>query len=107
MLYEVITELKDKNYQVAFSMDEAELITNGKLAVFTAENHNPEYTKRGNMLEEATSKAITVLKNHEGAGFFLMVEGSQIDWGGHANDVGYICGEVLDLDKAIGRNNFV
>lgn len=34
--------------------------------------------------------------------FFLMVEGSQIDWGGHANDLNYIISEFLDLDEAIG-----
>ncbi|MGB2171525.1 MAG: alkaline phosphatase [Flavobacteriaceae bacterium] len=34
--------------------------------------------------------------------FFLMVEGSQIDWGGHANDLDYITSEFLDFDQAIG-----
>lgn len=36
------------------------------------------------------------------APFFFMVEGSQIDWGGHANDLNYIISEFLDFDKAIG-----
>ena len=36
------------------------------------------------------------------APFFMMVEGSQIDWGGHANDLGYIVSEFLDMDEAIG-----
>ena len=31
-----------------------------------------------------------------------MIEGSQIDWGGHANDIEYVVTEVLDFDKAIG-----
>jgi alkaline phosphatase len=31
-----------------------------------------------------------------------MVEGSQIDWGGHANDIHYIVEEMLDFDKTIG-----
>lgn len=31
-----------------------------------------------------------------------MVEGSQIDWGGHANDEEYLVSELLDFDKAIG-----
>ena len=34
-------------------------------------------------------------------GFFLMVEGSQIDWAGHANDAEYIVAEMLDFEKAI------
>lgn len=32
----------------------------------------------------------------------MMAEGSQIDWGGHANDTQYIVNEMLDFDKAIG-----
>ncbi|MGB1449687.1 MAG: alkaline phosphatase [Flavobacteriaceae bacterium] len=35
--------------------------------------------------------------------FFLMVEGSQIDWGGHANDLRYITTEFKDFDAAIGE----
>ena len=35
--------------------------------------------------------------------FFLMIEGSQIDWGGHANDLGYIISEFRDFDEAIGQ----
>jgi alkaline phosphatase len=36
-------------------------------------------------------------------GFFLMIEGSQIDWGGHANDSEYIISEMLEFDRAIGE----
>ena len=35
--------------------------------------------------------------------FFLMVEGSQIDWGGHANDLRYITTEFKDFDEAVGQ----
>jgi alkaline phosphatase len=31
-----------------------------------------------------------------------MVEGSQIDWGSHANDIKYVAQEVADFDRAIG-----
>ena len=33
----------------------------------------------------------------------MMVEGSQIDWGGHQNDTRYIVVEMLDFDQAIGK----
>jgi alkaline phosphatase len=33
----------------------------------------------------------------------MMVEGSQIDWGGHANNTIYIVNEMLDFDRAIGK----
>jgi alkaline phosphatase len=35
-------------------------------------------------------------------GFFLMVEGSQIDWGGHENDFDYTMHETADFDTAVG-----
>ena len=31
-----------------------------------------------------------------------MIEGAQIDWGGHANDANYIISEMLDFDKSVG-----
>ena len=51
------------------------------IAILTAEEHNPSYPERGEMLPEATKKAIEVLSNNEN-GFFLMIEGSRIDWAG-------------------------
>ena len=42
-------------------------------------------------------------RDAEDKGFFLMIEGSQIDWGGHANDSDYIISEVLEFDQAIGE----
>ena len=36
-----------------------------------------------------------------GRGFFLMIEGSQIDWGGHANQGDYIVSEVQDFSRAL------
>jgi alkaline phosphatase len=36
-------------------------------------------------------------------GFFMLVEGSQIDWGGHNNDSEYIINEMLDFNLAIKK----
>lgn len=55
---------------------------------------------RGDFLTNATKQALSHLSNNNG--FFMMVEGSQIDWGGHNNDAEYIINEVKDFDKAIG-----
>ncbi|WP_291635816.1 alkaline phosphatase, partial [Clostridium sp.] len=51
-------------------------------------------------LEEMTNKAIDTLSKDED-GFFLMVEGSQIDWAGHANDPTEIVSEIVAYDKAV------
>jgi alkaline phosphatase len=55
---------------------------------------------RGDFLPDATVLAISHLSQNQ-EGFFLMVEGSQIDWAGHANDSAYLIGEMLDFEKVI------
>jgi len=56
---------------------------------------------RGDFLTNAAKLGIDHLSRNE-EGFFLMVEGSQIDWGGHANDADYLTTELLDFDKMLG-----
>ncbi|GAS83318.1 alkaline phosphatase [Paenibacillus amylolyticus] len=51
-------------------------------------------------LAEMTSKAIEVLSKDED-GFFLMVEGSKVDWAAHANDPIGIISDVLAFDDAV------
>ncbi|KIY22662.1 alkaline phosphatase [Mesobacillus subterraneus] len=50
-------------------------------------------------LEEMTNSAIKRL-NKDKDGFFLMVEGSQIDWAGHDNDIVAAMSEMEDFEKA-------
>ncbi len=56
---------------------------------------------RGDFLAKATKMALDHLSQDKD-GFFLMVEGSQIDWGGHANDAAYLISELLDFDQTLG-----
>jgi alkaline phosphatase len=56
---------------------------------------------RGDFLTDATQLAFDYFQSQK-APFFLMVEGSQVDWGGHANNGDYLTTEMLDFDKAIG-----
>jgi alkaline phosphatase len=51
-------------------------------------------------LAEMTAKAIELLSQNE-EGFILMVEGSQIDWAGHANDPAYMLHDFLAFDDAV------
>jgi alkaline phosphatase len=55
---------------------------------------------RGNFLPEATALAISHLSQNQD-GFFLVVESSQIDWAGHANDAESLIGEMLDFENVI------
>lgn len=51
-------------------------------------------------LAEMTKKAIEVLSKNP-KGFFLMVEGSKIDWASHANDPIGVISDILAFDKAV------
>lgn len=56
---------------------------------------------RSQVLTNSLQKALTELSPNR-AGFFIMAEGAQIDYGGHANKLGYVVREMLDFDEAIG-----
>ena len=51
-------------------------------------------------LSEMTDKAIQLLSQNK-KGFFLMVEGSQVDWAAHNNDPKGVVTEFLAFDKAV------
>ncbi|MDK1289617.1 alkaline phosphatase [Pseudoalteromonas umbrosa] len=51
-------------------------------------------------LKDMTVKALDILSQDED-GFFLMIEGGQIDWAGHANDAGWMLNELLKFDEAV------
>jgi alkaline phosphatase len=50
-------------------------------------------------LQEMTAKAIYLLSQNK-LGFLLVVEGSQIDWGGHFNDPIHVTTDFLAFDNA-------
>ncbi|WP_308992388.1 alkaline phosphatase [Mariniflexile litorale] len=57
---------------------------------------------RGDFLSNATELGIQFL-NKDNSSFFLMSEGSQIDWGGHANNASWLISELIDFDNLIGK----
>lgn len=98
----LLNELEAKDYRVEHEMDKIAKVKSGKLVGLTAGIHNGRVAERGDMLPVATNTALNILDNND-KGFFLMVEGSQIDWGGHANSTIYIVEDMLDFDKTIGK----
>ena len=95
------SELENNGFQVYTDKLPA-TISEKKEAILLAEDGMPKKIDgRGDFLPEATQLALEKLAKEEN-GFFLMVEGSQIDWGGHANDADYLIGELIDFDKTIG-----
>jgi len=55
---------------------------------------------RDDFLKRASLNAIDILSKN-GNGFMLMIEGSQIDWGGHAMDYEYMKTELWDFNETI------
>ncbi|USR64481.1 alkaline phosphatase [Providencia stuartii] len=53
-------------------------------------------------LAQMTQKAIDVLSQNPD-GFFLMIEGSKVDWAAHANDPVGIISDVLAFDDAVAK----
>lgn len=95
-------ELAQKGYGIYYTLESASNSKSKKIAGLFAPNGMPSIKEgRGNMLPQSTQLALNTLSQNK-KGFFLMVEGSQIDWGGHANDIDYIVNETLDFDKAVG-----
>lgn len=87
---------------VALSAEEFRALgTPRKAAALLAPVHLPPASQRPVSLAEMTRKAIEILSQNED-GFFLMVEGSQIDWAGHQNDAVFLISETVDFDDAAG-----
>jgi alkaline phosphatase len=82
---------------------DAVLDKNNRYAFILSEDGMPRMLDgRGAFLSNATAKAIDYFSLSDNP-FFIMIEGSQIDWGGHANDAAYIQTEVIDFDNVIGQ----
>jgi len=98
----LLDSLKFRGYEIDTSMDMVMKSASRKLAGLTAPFNNPVRLKgRGDMLPESTSKAIEILSKNK-KGFFLMVEGSEIDKVAHQNVADTLIDETLDFDKAVG-----
>ncbi|HHW15427.1 MAG TPA: alkaline phosphatase [Firmicutes bacterium] len=100
----LIEDFKAKGYLVA--LDAADLKDINRLpalGLFSEEGMQPEIDRKATnepSLAEMTAKAIELLSQDKD-GFFLMVEGSQIDWAGHANDPIYNITDTLAFDAAV------
>jgi alkaline phosphatase len=80
------------------------------LGLFTPSGKTPElfwvdgspYPAGEPTLAEMTEAALDVLEEDRD-GLLLVVEGSQIDWAGHANDINYLLGEMVAFDEAVKK----
>lgn len=104
----IIEELELKGYQMSnYFLEDLEAITpdpNKNFGYLTSDSDPIKVTQGRNYLLNASKKGISFLQQKSpDKGFFMMIEGSQIDWGGHANDSEYIITEMIEFDKVIGQ----
>jgi len=102
-LYE---SLKGWGYRIVENRQDLEKTGPGRVFGMFAPSHMDPEIDRPRLhpdqptLEEMTRKAIELL-SRDPEGFFLMVEGSQVDWACHANDPAYLLSDLLAYDRAV------
>lgn len=91
-----------ENNDFIFVNDFSELSSVGKNSKVIGTFANESISKEVNRvtLEELTEEAIGRLENN--AGFFLMVEGSDIDSYSHEGNMSKMLNEMIDFDEAVG-----
>ncbi|MBR1958532.1 MAG: alkaline phosphatase, partial [Tidjanibacter sp.] len=92
-------------YTIGSSLEELADVHSGKAGILAARKGLPSILKgRDTFLPDATTKALEILTANAKAaksGFFLMVEGSQIDGEAHGNNIEGVVAETLDFDAAV------
>lgn len=98
----IFKELEQKGYQVARSWEECQKLKSGKIFAVTDSVDTPLPAERGDRLAQSALKGIELL-NQNPKGFFMMIEGSQLDDYGHFNDLNLLMQETHDFDRTIGQ----
>lgn len=99
---DLTVDLREAGYEVVYTLDEMNSSASMKLAGLMDKGHMP-YIEEGRdpqFLADATAKAIEILSKNT-KGFVLMVEGSQIDFACHDNNMSRSVDETLDMDRAV------
>jgi alkaline phosphatase len=99
---DLISEFKQLGYQYADSWQQLHTLTKLPALALLAETGLPPAlnSTQDNQLATLTRKALELL-TPASKGFVLMVEGSQIDWCGHDNDIACAMAEMDDFAKAV------
>lgn len=99
---DLFKELQDKGYQTPRSWEDVEKVKSGKVFAIPYRIDTPVPAERGDLLARASLKGLDLL-NQNKKGFFMMIEGSQLDDYGHSNDLDMLMQETMDFDRTIGE----
>lgn len=103
---DLIQVLKDRGYTIVQTREEMHRSQAPKVWGLFAEDamerdlDRAVFAPREPSLAEMTAKAIEILSRHP-KGFFLFVEGSQVDWASHGNDPVGVVTELLAFHAAV------
>jgi len=97
----VVEEMKEKGYTFVDTNDDLKKVSSLPVLGLFADYEMEPSLERGDILEQASIKAMELLDNPKG--FFLMIEGSSIDDWCHRNMVGHAMEELFDFDRAVGH----
>lgn len=96
-------ELQKKGYYIARSLEDVQQnVKSGKVYCVPFDVDTPLPDERGDLLARASLTGITLLNQNKN-GFFMMIEGSQLDDYGHFNQLDMLMKETLDFDQTIGK----
>jgi alkaline phosphatase len=98
----LVEEFKKDGFSYVTNKEDLFNDTNKQVVGLFAERGMPKMIDRSDdtpSLGDMTTSAIDRL-NQDKDGFFLMVEGSQIDWAGHDNDIVSAMSEMEDFEKS-------
>jgi alkaline phosphatase len=98
---DLMAKLKKLQYRIDTTLTDFAKTAQGKRLVLLSDAGTRSIINgRGSMLQTSLKQTIKVLSASK-KGFFIMAEGAQIDYGGHANDLPYIVTELHDFDKTV------
>lgn len=99
---DIFQELREKGYKILFTLNDFLKFKGEKAYCVVSDRDTPEPKERGDMLAQASLKELSLLDKNK-KGFFLMIEGSQLDDYGHFNEIGKLMEETLDFDRTVGE----
>lgn len=98
----IFEELQQKGYHVSRTWDDLEKWNTSKVFCVPFDVDTPLPDERGDLLARAALKGISLMNQNKN-GFFMMIEGSQLDDYGHFNQLDLLMKETLDFDQTIGK----
>lgn len=100
---DIFKELQKKGYHVSRTLDDFFAYDkNSRIFAVPYDKDTPLPNERGDLLARASMKGISLMNQNKN-GFFMMIEGSQLDDYGHFNQLDLLMKETLDFDQTVGE----